>query len=48
MKAMLGGELYDSLTARNKYEEELASDIISQILRAVAYLHSNDIVHRNL
>ena len=48
MEAMLGGELYDSLTERNRYEEELASDIISQILRGVAYLHSNNIVHRNL
>ena len=29
MESMMGGELYDSLTARNNYEEELASHIIS-------------------
>ena len=45
---MRGGELYDSIIARGYYNEHDAAYIIRQLLQAVAYLHSDGIVHRNI
>ena len=45
---MRGGELYDSIIARGNYNEHDAAYIVRQLLQAVAYLHSDGIVHRNI
>ena len=43
-----GGELFDRIVEKGSYTEKDASLLISQVLDAVAYLHSKDIVHRDL
>lgn len=45
-----GGELLDRLNARegHAYSERDAARLVSQILAAVAYLHSSGIAHRDL
>lgn len=48
MEFMEGGELYDRLSSRKTYTEELAADTAYQMLIAVAYLHANQIAHRDL
>lgn len=48
MEYMAGGELYDRLSARKQYTEEAAARTTHQMLLAVAYLHAQDVVHRDL
>ena len=43
-----GGELFDRIVERGSYTEKDASILVEQILKGVAYLHSLDIVHRDL
>ena len=43
-----GGELFDRIIAKGSYTEQDASNLCRQILEAVDYLHSIDIVHRDL
>ena len=43
-----GGELFDRIVERGNYTEKDASQLVEQILKGVAYLHSLDIVHRDL
>lgn len=43
-----GGELVDRLAELNTFPEALAADTTKQMLRAVGYLHSHNIVHRDL
>lgn len=43
-----GGELFDRIIAKGSYTEQDASSLCRQILEAVDYLHSIDIVHRDL
>mmetsp|Transcript_81466 Transcript_81466/g.174474 ORF Transcript_81466/g.174474 Transcript_81466/m.174474 type:complete len:763 (-) Transcript_81466:99-2387(-) len=43
-----GGELYGALQRCGRFQEADASDAARQMLRAVAYLHSSGIVHRDL
>ncbi|CAK0849880.1 unnamed protein product [Prorocentrum cordatum] len=43
-----GGELYDRLHKRGVFDDAEAADAMRQMLRAVSYLHSSDIVHRDL
>lgn len=43
-----GGELYYRLQKRGVYTDADAAEAMRQMLRAVAYLHSNKIVHRDL
>lgn len=45
---MKGGELYDAIVARGNYNEHDAAYIVRQLLQAVAYLHSEGIVNRNI
>lgn len=44
MERCFGGDLF----ARDPYSEKEASRIVSQILSAVAYMHSRNIIHRDL
>lgn len=43
-----GGELFDQIVARGEYSEQDASDIVRQIISAVAHLHAHAIAHRDL
>lgn len=43
-----GGELFDQIVARGEYSEQDASNIVRQIISAVAHLHANGIAHRDL
>jgi serine/threonine protein kinase len=43
-----GGELFDEIVSRGKYNEKDAAKMTYKILKAVDYLHSNGIVHRDL
>lgn len=43
-----GGELYSRLAETKKFSEPLAAETTRQMLHAVGYLHSHNIVHRDL
>ena len=43
-----GGELFDEIQRRKAFSEEMAADIIRQLLSAVMYCHKRNIVHRDL
>lgn len=48
LEYMPGGALFDLLAERKTFSEELASSIVRDILRGLAYLHAHNIVHRDL
>lgn len=48
MEYISGGDLYSKLDKYGKFSEKTAAKILKQILSALAYLHSNDIVHRDI
>jgi len=43
-----GGELFDRVAGEKFFSEAKAAGITRQILSAVAYMHSQGIVHRDL
>mmetsp|Transcript_142102 Transcript_142102/g.258273 ORF Transcript_142102/g.258273 Transcript_142102/m.258273 type:complete len:536 (-) Transcript_142102:82-1689(-) len=43
-----GGELFDSIVDRGAFPERATAIILNQILRGVSYIHSNDVVHRDM
>jgi len=45
---MKGGELYEEIVKRKSFSEKDASRIMQQLFSALAYLHENGIVHRDL
>ena len=48
MELVRGGELYDEILARNQFTEQDAANIMKQVFEALAYIHSNGIIHRDL
>eukprot|EP00930_Biecheleria_cincta_P004686 TRINITY_DN105605_c0_g1_i1.p1 TRINITY_DN105605_c0_g1~~TRINITY_DN105605_c0_g1_i1.p1 ORF type:complete len:668 (+),score=126.67 TRINITY_DN105605_c0_g1_i1:232-2004(+) len=48
MEYMAGGELYRRLSSKKCYSEADAACCIRQVLLAVAYLHAQGVVHRDL
>ncbi|ODQ65391.1 kinase-like protein [Nadsonia fulvescens var. elongata DSM 6958] len=44
----LGGELFDRIISRGSFFEDDARKIVSSLLSGIAYLHSREIVHRDL
>ncbi|KAK6308642.1 hypothetical protein J4Q44_G00219130 [Coregonus suidteri] len=43
-----GGDVFDWILDQGNYTERDASNVVRQLLQAVSYLHSLNIVHRNL
>ncbi|KAI8801989.1 calcium/calmodulin-dependent protein kinase type 1 [Cladochytrium replicatum] len=43
-----GGELFDKIVEKGSYTEKDAASLVRQILRAITYMHSNGIVHRDM
>lgn len=43
-----GGELYDTIIKKNKFNENESKCIMSQLFSVVAFLHSKNIVHRDI
>jgi len=48
MELLTGGELFDRIVAKGSYSEKEASELVKDIVSAIAYLHSIGIVHRDL
>jgi len=48
MELMEGGELYEEIIKRSLFSEQEASQILKQIVGALEYLHSLNVVHRDL
>jgi len=48
MELLTGGELFDRIVQKGSYSEKEASDLVRDIVSAIAYLHSIGIVHRDL
>jgi len=43
-----GSELFDKIVDRVNYSEKDSANIVKQLVKAMKYLHQNNIVHRNL
>ena len=43
-----GGELFDEIIARGKFDERDAAVLMRQLLSCITYCHSHNIVHRDL
>lgn len=43
-----GGELFDEIINRGKFEEKDAANIIKQVLSAISYCHNQNVCHRDL
>lgn len=48
MEYVTGGELFDRIVQRGFYSERDAATCVRHMLKAVEYLHENDVVHRDL
>jgi serine/threonine protein kinase len=48
MERMRGGDVFDRITQKKKYTEKDARDLAKVLLDTVAYLHENNIAHRDL
>lgn len=48
MECMDGGGLYERIVSHNNFTEAFAARIMKQVLKAVHYMHSMGVVHRDL
>jgi calcium-dependent protein kinase len=48
MELCEGGELFDKLQRRGKFNEANAAKIMFQLLGTVAYCHDRKVIHRDL
>ena len=48
MELMTGGELYDRVVAKGKFDEEQTRRVVTSVARALQYCHAMGIVHRDL
>lgn len=48
MEPMHGGELFDRIADKEKYDEEEARSCTTSILQAIKYCHAQNVVHRDL
>jgi len=48
MEQLCGGELFDRLLEQGRFEEEEAAKVVAQLLRAVSYLHAQNVMHRDI
>ena len=48
MDLLKGGELFDEIVKRSKFEEDDAAEIMLQVLSAMNYLHKKGFIHRDL
>jgi calcium/calmodulin-dependent protein kinase I len=48
MELLSGGELFNRIVEKGSYPEEEAAELFAQILLSVEYLHSKNIVHRDV
>jgi serine/threonine protein kinase len=46
MDLMTGGELFDRIVMKDHYSEQEAKEALAQIVIAIQYCHSKNIVHR--
>jgi len=48
MELVTGGELFNKIVEIGAYSEQIAKDLVRQIIQGVKYLHSLNIAHRDL
>merc|ERR1712241_178168 len=48
MELMLGGELFDQILEKERFNEAEARDIIAPIFDALIYCHKQGIIHRDI
>jgi calcium/calmodulin-dependent protein kinase I len=48
MELMEGGDVFDRIGSLKQYNEEIARDLCTKLLKAVAHCHENNIVHCDL
>ena len=48
MELVSGGNLFDMISARRRFSESDAANIVKQILLALNYMHGMTIMHRDL
>jgi serine/threonine protein kinase len=48
MELCFSGQLYQFLKKRRRIPEDMTRNIVSQICRALDYMHENEIIHRDL
>lgn len=46
LELVTGGELFQKIVETGYFSEHKAARILKQIIEAIAYLHSHDVIHR--